>query len=400
MRRISAALLLALLILLCSCAESAYNPISAPEEMSNDVLRENLSVSIPEPYPPDTRLSFAGCGDNIMYNGNMNDAKKLAVSGGRKYNFAPIYENIKPIIESADISFINQETPMAGSDFGYDDYPHFNSPRDLAYDIIEAGFDVVNLATNHMLDAGSSGLLETINFWNTLPVTTIGGYLDRADFDNIRIVECNDVKIAFLAFTYSTNGISLKSGYDIVIPYEDSEVIAEQVKKADKLADIVIVSMHWGNEYNFKPSDNQKNLAVMMAGLGVDVIIGHHPHVLQPVEWVDSPNGDGHKLLCAYSLGNLAAEQNNDYNYVGGILTFDIVREKGIVRIEDPVLIPTVYYFNRAFRQNSVHLMENFTEDMAKSHGLSYYGKTTSVNKLRSYVTNTVSKEFLPDFLK
>ena len=138
----------------------------------------------------------------------------------------------------------------------------------------------------------------------------------------------------------------------------------------------------------------------MMANNGVDVMIGHHPHVIQPVEWIESKNGDGHRPLCAYSLGNLAAEQENDFSMVGGIISFDIVRNKGEISIESPLFIPTVYYFNRSFYKNSVYLMENFTEEMAQSHGIIYYGNKTTVQKLRSYVTNTISKEFLPDFLK
>ncbi|MBR3966845.1 MAG: CapA family protein [Clostridia bacterium] len=389
-------ILLALLLILCGCGK-LQEQNKKPLVLEGDKKHGELDISFPEPYPPDVTLSFAGCGDNIMYYGSNRDAKKSAVEGGREYNYAPFYENIKHIIEDADIAFINQETPMAGEDFGYDDYPHFNTPRDLAYDLIETGFDVVNLATNHMLDAGTSGLEETIKFWNTLPVTTIGGYLNEEDFNNIRIVEMEEIKIAFLSFTYSTNGLRLKAGSDIVIPYEDETVIAEQVKKANELADLVFVSMHWGSEYNFKPNATQKKLAGMMAELGVDVIIGHHPHVLQPVEWIES---GGNRMLCVYSLGNFVAEQPNDYNMVGGIITFDIVRKDGELSIENPLLLPTVYYYNRSFYKNSVHLMENFTEEMAKSHGLIYYGKTTTVEKLRSYVTKTVSAEFLPDYLK
>lgn len=400
MKKISLILILISLFILFGCAESAYDPTDAPNSILLEKTSDALEISFPEPYPPDVTLKFAGVGDNIMYNGTMRDAKSVAIEGGRKYNFAPIYENIRPIIESADIAFINQETPMAGEKYGYDDWPYFNSPQDLAYDIVEAGFDVVNLATNHMLDAGSEGLKDTIEFWNTMPVTTIGGYLNEEDFNNIRVTKTKDISIAWLSFTYSTNGIRLKNGYDIVIPYEDEETIREMVTKANEIADLVFVSMHWGSEYKFKPNQNQKNLASMMAGLGVDVIIGHHPHVLQPVEWVESPNGDGHRTLCVYSLGNIAAEQDHDYNLVGGIITFDIVREKGEISIQNPILVPTVYYYNRSFYKNSIHLMKDFTDDMAKSLGLSYYGRSTTLDKLRSYVTNTISPEFLPEYTK
>lgn len=400
MKKLSVILLIAACLLIGGCSRDGYDPTSSPDVITAEARQDILEISFPEPYPPDVTLTFAGCGDNIVYRGTMRDAKSVALEGGREYNFAPIFENIRPIIESADIAFINQETPTAGEKYGYDDYPYFNSPRDLAYDIVEAGFDVVNLATNHMLDAGSEGLKDNIEFWNTLPVTTIGGYLNEGDFNNIRVTETEDISIAWLSFTYSTNGLRLKSGYDIVIPYEDADTISEMVTEAKELADLVFVSMHWGTEYSFKTNQNQRDLASMMAGLGVDVIIGHHPHVLQPVEWVESPNGDGHKMLCVYSLGNIAAEQDHDYNLVGGIITFDIVREKGEVSIQNPILIPTIYYYNRSFYKNSIHLMKDFTEDMAKSLGLSYYGRSTTLKKLRSYVLNTISPEFLPEYTK
>ena len=400
MKKLSTVLILVALLFICGCSESEHSPLTAPKSLMSDTIHSSLELALEEPLPPDVTLSFAGCGDNIMYYGNYRDAKSIAIAGGRTYNFAPIYENILSIIKNADISFINQETPTAGEEFGYNSYPRFNAPQDLAYDIVEAGFDIVNLATNHMLDAGSQGLKNTIEFWNTLPVMTVGGYLDNADYENIRIYEKDDISIAFLSFTYGTNGLSLRSGYDIVIPYIDEDEIQIQIEAAKELADLVFVSMHWGSEYKFTPNTQQKSLANMMAKLGVDVIIGHHPHVLQPIEWIDSGNGDGHRTLCIYSLGNLAAEQEYDYNLVGGIITFDIVRKKGKISIENPILVPTVYYYNRSFYKNSVHLMENFTEDMAKSIGLSYYGRSTTLQKLMSYVKQTISPEFLPDFIK
>ncbi len=390
------AALLLVLLFVSGCAGN-YDPTETPNVLSGSPKAEALPQEVKEPYPPDITLKFAACGDNIIYTGTMRDAKSLALEGGRKYNFAPLYENIKDIISGADIAFINQETPMADN-VEYGSYPHFNSPRDLADDMIEAGFDIVNIATNHMLDAGSEGLKSTIEFWKTKPVTMIGGYENEEDFDTIRIYEKDEMKIALLSFTYSTNGLKLRSGYDIVIPYIDETVIREKVNAAKEVADLVFVSMHWGNENSFKPSDEQRRLASVMAELGVDVIIGHHPHVLEPIEWVEGEGG--HKTLCIYSLGNLVAEQARDYNLVGGVMTFDIVRRNGEYSIENPYFIPTVYYYSKSFYKNSVHLMENFTDEMAKSIGLSYYGQSTTVERLRGYVTKTIDAQFLPDYLK
>lgn len=392
MKKISLLLLAVLAgVLLLSCGKVD----TPPDDIGETVLSPDIPASPAqpdEPRDPDTRLSFAAVGDMISYTGTIRDAKSCAVQGGRTYNFAPIFENVLPLIESADIAFINQETPMAGESYGYSSYPHFNTPQDLAYDIIEAGFDVVNLATNHMLDAGSKGLEETINFWNTLPVTTIGGYLDEDDLDNIRVVERDGIKIAFLSYTYSTNGYRLQNGCDIQIPYIDEALIERQARAADEIADLVFVSMHWGDENSMKTNDSQKALARKMCAWGVDVIIGHHPHVIQPVEWIEE---EENKLLCIYSLGNFAAEQDHDYQLLGGIMTFDIVREDGEIFIDKPILHPTVYYYDKRFYKNCTYLFENFSADMEKSHGISYYGRSISIEKLRSYVLNTVSKEFL-----
>ncbi len=387
-------LCLLLTLVLSSCSDSGYDPTRTAETVAQaeDKIGEHLQA-IEEPTPPDTTISFAACGDNIMYYGTIRDGKKCAYEGGREHNFAPIYENIKHIIEGADIAFINQESPMAGEGYELGTYPHFNSPQDLAYDLLDAGYDVVNIANNHMLDTGSEGLLRTIEFWNTLPVVTLGGYLDEEDCNNMRVVEREDVKIGFLSYTYSTNGYKLKSGYDIFIPYIDETLIETQIKAARERFDLVFVSIHWGNENNMKQSESQSTLAKKMADWGADVILGHHPHVLQPIEWIEREGGG--RTLCIYSLGNFVAEMPRDYNLLGGIMTFDIVRRDGELSIENPILIPTMYYYNKSFYKNSVHLLENFTSDMAKSIGLSYYGQSTNLDRLYGYLEKTISSEFL-----
>lgn len=385
-------------VFIVACGNEKYNPIDAPGMMSSDEIAEACIPDVKEPLPPDTTIKFVACGDNIMYTGNHRDAKSCAVEGGRKYNFAPIYENVRSVIEGADIAFINQEVSLAGEDFGYSSYPQFNSPRDLAYDLMDAGFDIINIANNHMLDMGSSGLKSTIEFWNTLPVTLLGGYLDENDFNNIRIYEKDEVKIALLSYTYGTNGYSVKTGYSLYIPYIKDEVITRQISEAKQIADLVFVSIHWGSENRMSPSGEQTRLAALMAEQGVDVIIGHHPHVIQPVNWLEGM--EGHKTLCVYSLGNFAAEMPRDYNLLGGMMTFDIVRRNGNITIENPIMLPTMYYYNKSFYKNSVHFLENFDASMAKSIGLSYYGQSTSLDRLYRYVRETIDDEFLPDWIK
>ncbi len=347
-----------------------------------------------EPEDPDTRISFAAVGDMISYTGTIRDAKSCAIQGGREYNFAPIFENVRSVIEGANLAFINQETPLSEGHQYSGKFPYFNTPSDLGHDIIDAGFDIVNIATNHMIDMGGDGLINTIEFWKTTPATVIGGYLNEADLNTIRTVERDGIEIAFLSYTYSTNGNKLWGNYELCIPYIDEALIERQVKEANEIADLVFVSMHWGNENSMKQSPQQIALAEKMCAWGVDVVIGHHPHVLQPVEWIEE---GGNKMLCIYSLGNFAAEQDHDYQLLGGIMTFDIVREKGEVFIDRPIMLPTIYYYDRSFYKNSTYLFEDFTEAMAKSSGLSYYGRSMTLDKMRSYVEKTISKEFLSE---
>ena len=344
-------------------------------------------------------VSFLGVGDNIVYAGTVRDAQKNAQSGGRKYNFKPIYSEVSDMIEKADLSFINQETLMCGDDYAFSYYPTVNGPQDMGLDLYELGFDVVGMANNHMLDKGSAGLEKTIAFWDTVPVTTVGGYKDKADYDQVRVVEKNGIKIAFLAYAEHTNGMSPSKKYNAHIPYLKEADIEAEVKKAKECSDLVFVSVHWGDEGAFKPNALQKKYAKQFADAGVDVILGHHPHVIQPVEWIEGK--EGNKTLCVYSLGNFMAEQAYAYNMVGGMISFDIVSVSGAKpTLENVVFIPTVFDWGTAFYNNKVYLLERYTAKMASNHGIKSYGRTTSLSQLRGYVDSTISPEFLSDAYK
>ncbi len=346
----------------------------------------------------DRSVHFIGAGDNVIHPNITTNAQKRAAEGGRTYNYRPMYEEIEPLIASADIAFINQETLMAGEEYGYSGYPRFNTPRDLAYDLAEVGFDVVNVANNHMADKNGAGLRSTVDFWHTVPVTLIGGYYDEADFDDIRILEVKDIRIAFLSYTFSTNGIPLTDGTPMRIPYLNEADIRRQTEKAKMLADVVIVSVHWGEENIFRLNGEQRRYAALMAECGVDVIVGHHPHVLQPIEWIERP--DGKRTLCVYSLGNLVSTMANGYNMVGGLITFDIVRHSGEFGIENVCLIPTVFFYGENFFNTHIYLFENYTPELAARHGTIYYGSRDDYETLKSYIVKNIAPEFLPAWLQ
>jgi len=303
----------------------------APEE-TPDNTEEIIDVDVPmseiETEPLETEppvvynTSFVSCGDNIIYYGNVRDAKAAAIPGGRTYNFMPAYTSIKDYVASFDIAYINQETLMCGEGYELSYFPMFNGPQDLAYDLVEVGFDVINIANNHMLDKGGDGLQKTIDFWKTMPVTLIGGYSNKAEYDNVPIIERNGIKIALLSYCEMTNGLTIAAKYDTYIPYLGEADFKAHVNSVKDKCDIIVASVHWGQENVYTPNDAQKTWAKQMADAGIDVILGHHPHVIQPIEWIKGENGN--ETLCAYSLGNFMAELAAAGHMVGGFLSFDI----------------------------------------------------------------------------
>ncbi|MBQ3099464.1 MAG: CapA family protein [Clostridia bacterium] len=398
----SLALILTVLLLLSSCASQGEIKGAGREdvignEVLPDVLDSTESVT-PDPEPVYKKLTFAAVGDNIIYQAGFTDAKNRS-DGSRPYNFLPNYENIADVIASADISFINQETLMAGEAYGYSDYPHFNSPQSLADDLITVGFDVISMANNHMLDMGTNGLGDTISYYKTLSdrVTMIGGYENEEDFNTPRIIERDGIKIAFVAFTYATNGLVLSSNSDIYVPYIDDDAVESSILAAKEEADLVFVSMHWGDENSFVPNSEQKYIAQLAADCGADVIIGHHPHVIQPVEWLEGR--DGNRTLCIYSLGDLIAVMTRASNMLGGLVTFDIVQENDEFRIENPIFNPTVFHFGPSYYNGKIYFLSDFTSELAATFG-NVYGITADYDDLAAIVKDTIDDEFLPEYLK
>lgn len=379
------------LICLAVFSLSCEKEIPASVEMT-DAPTEIVEEPIIE-IPP-ASVSFIACGDNITY--GTKDARSKAFEGGRQYNFKPQYKEVQGMIEEADIAFINQEVPMA-SNYPLSYYPRFNAPQELGLDLVEMGYDVVNIATNHMLDKNADGLQSTIDFWKSLDTLMIGGYENREDFDTIRTLEKNGITFAFLSYTEMTNGLFISPSSSIVVPYINDEDIIRQSALAKEVADFVIVSVHWGNEGAFVPSDEQRRVAQLFADCGVDVVVGHHPHVLQPIEWINGDNGE--KCLCIFSLGNFVAQQEYDFNAVGGIVELEFMKkENGDKWIETVLFHPTVFHFADTFYTNCVYFMDDYTEELSKNHGVSkYYGNSFKYEKLIKYAKETISEEFLTE---
>lgn len=246
-------------------------------------------------------ISLVMVGDILLH----DRVEESAMQPDGTYDFAAIFSQTKEKIQEADLALVNQEVIIGGADLGVSGYPAFNAPFEAGHGLVEAGFDVVCHGTNHALDKGKKGLLSCINFWETNypQIAVLGIHDSEEDRDALYFYEQDGMKIAILNYTYGTNGISLPSGMPYAVDMlEESQVIAD-IRRAEAEADFTIVCPHWGTEYQLTPSSAQEKWTRIFLEQGVDLVLGTHPHVIEPVEWVTDEE-TGHKMLVYYSLGN------------------------------------------------------------------------------------------------
>ncbi len=372
---------------------------------------ENSTLN-PVPEPADryanVDISFIAAGDNLIHTNLYTDAYYRG-NAEKRYDFLPLYQNVAPLIAAADFAYINQETPMAGEAYGYSAWPCFNSPQQLGIDLAEIGFNIVSIANNHVLDKGESGYRSTLDFWHSQPVTLIGGYYNAEDMANIRTIEKDGVTIALLSYTYAddphgrwlgTNGIRLPQGSEMVVPYISDELLISDLAKAEEIADFTIVSIHWGLEGSQTIIPEQERWAQLLADNGADVILGSHSHTLQPLTWIhsDVQNKD---VLCIYSLGNFVSGQAGLVNMVGGLLSFSIKGdgEDGLC-VTDVLFTPTVTYYGWDWMNTNIYLMDQYTNEIAGTHGITGQTAYLSPEQARQYVLNVIPTEYLPDYMK
>lgn len=259
-------------------------------------------------------------GDALIHWGVYNDAKQSDGS----YDFKPMLEAIKPISSKYDIAYYNQETILGGASLGYSSYPLFNSPQEVGDAFIDAGFNMVSLATNHTMDKREQGVLNSVAYWKSKQnVVTSGQWSSEEDREAsiTKIYEVNNIKYAFISYTIWNNGLPTPTGKPYLNNEYSDEKAASDIQKIRDKVDFVIVAMHWGTEYSFKVDYKQEEIANYLSGLGVDLIIGAHPHVIQTVESIN--NG---KTFVVYSLGNFISDQNDVDNFTG--LAFEVTLNK------------------------------------------------------------------------
>lgn len=255
------------------------------------------------------------------------------------YDFTEWFAEIKPYLNEGDLVVGNLETTLAGEEFGYTGHPAFNSPESLASNLREAGFNVLSTANNHCLDRGEKGVLRTIEHLEEVGLKFYGTARSQEERDNFLYLTQNGITVVFLAYTYGTNGIPIPQGKDYLVNVMDEDLMKSDIQKARNQADLVVVSLHWGYEYNRNPHPEQEILSGKLILWGADLILGSHPHVLQPVEYVKTQSGREGVII--NSLGNFIADQIIPYTDSGMIVRLHYIRDKDGVKLAEITYVPT-----------------------------------------------------------
>lgn len=331
-------------------------------------------------------FTLTSLGDTLCHNTQYWDAYN---SKTNEYDFSYVYEDIKNYTLSSDITIGSLETTFAGKEKGYSNYPTFNTPDSLATALKNIGVDVVSLAGNHALDYGYTGLRRTIDVFNNIGLSHLGTYKTAEDQEKILIKDVKGVKIAFINYTYGTNGIPVPSGKEFCVNLIDKDFIKKQINQAkEQNVDMIVACMHWGTEYRTTANSEQKDLANFLFENGVDVILGNHPHVLEPMEkkTITLQDGTTKEVFVVYALGNFTADQRDEITRDSAILNLTITKNSDSkISIDKVNYVPIYMYKNTNVSTHKFKIL-----DIEKTIKDYEEGTNTSIN---STVYNNLKKQ-------
>ena len=361
------------LVGLCGCS-------STSEEVGTELFQSEKSESIAEIIAEtiisettetiteeQPTLSLIMVGDILLH----DRVQEAALQEDGSYNYEAIFANVKEDIQAADFAIVNQEVIIGGEELGISGYPAFNTSFTTGDALVDAGFDIICHGTNHALDKGKKGLLNCINFWTEHypEIGVLGIHDSKESQDEIYVYDAGAFKIAVLNYTYGTNGIPMPEGMPYAVDLLDEAKVIEDIQKAEEIADFTIVAPHWGTEYQLAYSGNQEKWAKLFAANGVDLVIGTHPHVIQPIEWVID-EATGHEMLVYYSLGNFVnwtGESGTGIanRMVGGMAEVTLAYEDGEVVILEYGVEPVISHLEQGINGVTVYKLADYTEELA-----------------------------------
>ena len=388
----------------CGNAEKKAENQPVQTTTTTELTTTATTATTAPPPPPDIKVNMLAVGDNLVQTYVYRAAQAAAGNNG-SYDFAPLYQNIKPIVQAADVAVINQETLICGGDYEISGSNfNFNSPVELGDTMVDVGFDVFTLANNHMLDKRIDGLESSMDYWDGMmekyPITVLGAYRNEADQNRIRIQEVNGMTIAYLAYTYGMNGYQIPEGSEVKIGLtSDEALIQRQIQEAKEYADAVVVAAHWGIEDSHYVSPEVKDLAAKMINWGADVILGSHPHTAETMEYIT--RADGTQGFVFYSMGNFISAQTDNFNMIGEMCSFDLVKSgtTGQISVVNIGVIPVItHYDNGGFANLRLYPYSMYTPELAASHGLPYApmgtAKAFNWDVINSIIEANIPEEF------
>lgn len=371
------------------------------EEVSADILEENSEKEIEEEQEEnvvikeDTNIKMSVIGDIMCHNSQYKDAYNSKTG---TYDFSYVFEDVKQYVSSADIAIGNLETTFAGKEKGYSNYPRFNTPEQLAKNLKDFGIDVLSTANNHSMDTNYNGIVSTLDYLDEAGISHTGTNRSFEEQRTILVKDVNGIKIAFLAFTYGTNGIPVPSDKSYCVNLIDDNFILNQIELAKKeKPDLICVNMHWGVEYQTKQNKEQERLADLLFKNGVDIILGSHPHVLQPMERKGVTLNDETEKECfvIYSLGNFMSGQTKANTRNSIILNIDITKsgETGKIVIGEVDYVPIYMYKASSGGTQRYKVLDiekaisDYESGLNKSIGQATYSTLKSeLNKIQSII--------------
>jgi len=357
-----------------------------------------------QPPPEPTSAHFLAVGDNLVHSCVYNTAAQHSPDGV-DYDFHYCYEHVADKVAAADLAFVNQETIICNGKYDVSGTNlNFNSPVELGEDMIDVGFDIFNMANNHVLDKGSEGMEFTLDYWDEQMaehsnVVVMGAYRNEEDMLNYRMTEVNDITVGFLGYTEHTNGYHLPENSDMVIVYTDEEeLIQKQISELSEQVDCVVVSMHWGVEDSHVVTDEVRELAQKLVNWGADVVIGTGSHTLESMEYLTRE--DGSQGFVFYSLGNFISGQTDNFNMIGGMGEFEICKSaEGEITIEDVTLTPVITHYESGMTNVRTYPYYLYTDELVETHNVPYApggsSKRWNWDVINGIIHENVPEEFL-----
>lgn len=368
--KISLALSIITLCLLCliiAQVDKAF--ISADKKASSASGQEDSTQEeVQETSTSSVRILAAG---NNIFDDNILTAGQANASS---WNYDPIYSLIKDQISQADLSIVTQESALTADHNLVSGSPVYSTPVEVGTALANAGFDIIASATDHADDFGSDHLSNTLNFWqSTYPdITVLGIHGSQEDAANIRVVERNGIKIALLNYSFGSNSDSIKNDAPFMVDYLERDKVTNAIAQAKSISDCIIFLAHWGPQETAVPNEYQKQWAQFLLQQGIKVVIGSHPHVLQPCQMLTDMNGN--EMLVYYSLGNFVSGAQTAPELLGGLAEFTLEKtvtgDQTAVKITANTLTPVVMHYSENLNICNVYPLSAYTDDLARGHGI------------------------------